>query len=289
LLCGVAACVGTDAARNVDSNACPDIDLKSDPQNCGACGKVCPPAATCSGSVCQCPGGTEPCGATCAEFTSDPANCGACGNVCSQTGVCLAGRCAESCETLTLCGQACVDLQASPLHCGECNNVCPRGHSCSSGVCACPLDTSACETGCFDLSREPSNCGACGARCGFAETCVGGVCTCTVSVAASFSGHLEPIFRTSCLGGGCHGGVRPQAGLNLSLGQAYADLVGVSATQCGARKRVTPGRPGQSYLVDKLTGVGMCFGTLMPKADAPLPQAELDAITSWICAGAPDN
>jgi hypothetical protein len=105
----------------------------------------------------------------------------------------------------------------------------------------------------------------------------------------SFSGHVQPIFTASCLGGGCHDSFRPQAALNLEPGEAYAQLVGVTATQCSARKRVTPGRPGQSYLVDKLTGIGMCSGTLMPKAGEPLPQAQLDAITSWIRAGAQNN
>jgi hypothetical protein len=39
--------------------------------------------------------------------------------------------------------------------------------------------------------------------------------------------------------------------------------------------------------MNKLLGVGTCAGTQMPEADMRMPQADLDAISAWICAGAP--
>jgi hypothetical protein len=67
-------------------------------------------------------------------------------------------------------------------------------------------------------------------------------------------------------------------------------LVDVTASQCGGkRKLVVPGSPSSSYLMQKLLDVDVCTGTQMPKAGQSLPAAQLDAISSWICAGAPNN
>jgi hypothetical protein len=66
-------------------------------------------------------------------------------------------------------------------------------------------------------------------------------------------------------------------------------MVGVDSEQCSGKKLVDPGRPSTSYLVNKLLGQGMCSGTAMPKAYMRLPQADIDAISAWICAGAPRN
>lgn len=80
-----------------------------------------------------------------------------------------------------------------------------------------------------------------------------------------------------------------QGNLDLSVGKAYAALVNVNATQCNpARKRVLPGDPAQSYLLDKMMGVDLCFGTQMPKL-GNLPNAQMTTIANWICAGAPNN
>jgi hypothetical protein len=109
-------------------------------------------------------------------------------------------------------------------------------------------------------------------------------------VNVSFSGQVQPIFSASCTNAGCHGGVKVAGNLNLTSGKAYAALVGVSTSDCsGSKKRVVPGDPAQSYLMNKLTGVGICTGTQMPKTGSNLAQAQLDTISSWICAGAQDN
>jgi len=84
------------------------IDTRTDPANCGACGKVCPsyPNATST-----CTGGT--CGYTCSKsfmrvfedcngiaadgcesnLASDQSNCGTCGKVCAEGDTCITSSC----------------------------------------------------------------------------------------------------------------------------------------------------------------------------------------------------
>jgi hypothetical protein len=84
--------------------------------------------------------------------------------------------------------------------------------------------------------------------------------------------------------------MKPKEGLALDATKAYAELVNVTASQCGGqRKLVAPGSPSSSYLLQKLLNVDVCTGTQMPKAGQSLPQKQIDAISSWICSGAPNN
>ena len=67
-------------------------------------------------------------------------------------------------------------------------------------------------------------------------------------------------------------------------------LYGIAAKECAdGRKRVLPGDPSSSYLMQKLLNVSMCSGSQMPKAGASIPNASLQAISDWICSGAPNN
>jgi hypothetical protein len=88
---------------------------------------------------------------------------------------------------------------------------------------------------------------------------------------------------------GCHAGARPAEGMSLETGKAFAELVNVASSQCGARLRVKPGAPTSSYLMDKLLGTNLCTGSQMPKAGTSIPSTQLDAIRGWICEGAPNN
>ncbi len=89
---------------------------------------------------------------------------------------------------------------------------------------------------------------------------------------------------------GCHSGAAPKQGLTLVSGMAYGSLVGVASSECGAsRKRVQPGDPSASYLMDKLLGTNLCSGSQMPKSGQGLPKAQIDTIGAWICAGAQNN
>src|SRR5947209_2420832 len=59
-------------------------DLKTDPANCGKCGKTCPMGAMCVQGSCQCPSGQSQCGATCVDLKGDLTNCGKCGTICGN-------------------------------------------------------------------------------------------------------------------------------------------------------------------------------------------------------------
>lgn len=130
--------------------------------------------------------------------------------------------------------------------------------------------------------------GACGNTCAVGQTCVSGACTCS-PVSVSYSANVQPIFTAHCNNAGCHSGPSPASGLSLAAGTSYSKLVNVTATECmDGRKRVLPGQPSVSYLVDKVMGVDLCFGTAMPKTGM-ISQAEIQTITNWICAGAQNN
>jgi hypothetical protein len=95
-----------------------------------------------------------------------------------------------------------------------------------------------------------------------------------------FASQVQPIFN-ACIN--CHpsGG-----GLNLLAGQSHASLVNKATAACGgARIRVIPGDPANSYLMAKITGVNKCSGNKMGNLNA----AELALVQGWICEGAPNN
>ena len=221
--------------------------------------------------------------------STDTANCGTCGHACTSTQICAAGVCACS-SGQTLCGGTCVSTSTDNANCGTCGHACTTGQACTAGVCTstCASGTTLCSGNCTNLLTDATNCGVCGRACGSGLSCTAGVCAgCGATV--SLSTQVQPIFTASCTTG-CHGGARPAAGMSLLSGAAYSNLVGVAASGCtGGQIRVVRGSVSTSYLVNKLTGVGMCSGSAMPFTGGPLPTAQLDLIRTWICNGAPNN
>ena len=49
-----------------------------------------------------------------------------------------------------------------------------------------------------------------------------------------------------------------------------------------SRNETASGDPRASYLVNKLTGNGLCSGSRMPKTGAALSAAEIDTVRAWI-------
>ncbi len=191
-------------------------NLKTDWENCGQCGNVCPPEpdtlpplsskwharySACNGGACNyqpaCIGMWADCnddlrvatGNGCETDTgSDPLNCGGCGVACAPGEACVYGKC--ECQ----CGSSCFHVTTDIDNCGACRSVCPGsrddaahgGPVCNDGVCdyRCDVDWADCDglsrNGCeTNLRSDPVNCGGCGIRCMGTEgqACVDGRCT----------------------------------------------------------------------------------------------------------------
>ena len=98
------------------------------------------------------------------------------------------------------------------------------------------------------------------------------------------------IFEPSCGGAGCHLGPGGTAAPVLENDEGlYERLLQVSISGT-PMPWITPGEPEESYLLRKLNDtfreVGG-FGTLMPLANMPLPDEEIELVEAWILAGAP--
>lgn len=105
----------------------------------------------------------------------------------------------------------------------------------------------------------------------------------------TLSGDVHPIFLAhDCAASSCHSGSRQREGLDLSTpATSFNTLVNVPSSTCTGRTRVTPGSVSGSYLVNKLTGSGMCGGRVMPGGGRPpLGEDEIDVIRAWIAGGA---
>jgi hypothetical protein len=266
------------------------VDLQASGSHCGSCANACGAGTICSAGSCvrgSCPAGQTSCSGACVDTQTSALDCGACGNACPAGSSCAGGTCGCA-SGLVSCGGACVDTSSSSQHCGGCNQPCSAGAACVGGACklSCAAGTTACGSACADTSRDPANCGGCGKACASGQICQAGACT-DCGPAVSFTNQVQPIFTASCTSN-CHGGNHPSGGLSLTAGSAYAELVNVTST-CGGKKQVAPRAPDASYLLNKLTGAGICSGSVMPKMGGELSAAQIALIRGWICQGAPKN
>jgi len=103
----------------------------------------------------------------------------------------------------------------------------------------------------------------------------------------SFSRDIQPIFNLHCGLAGCHGAEPGAAGLNLSAGRAYVNLVNIPSVEVPALLRVAPGDPENSYLVIKIEG-RQTVGERMPVGGILSDQA-IQLIRNWVAKGAKNN
>jgi hypothetical protein len=100
-----------------------------------------------------------------------------------------------------------------------------------------------------------------------------------------FAADVSPIL-SSCAGGElCHGGLATKS-------WPYVELVNYKAVRdtCDSSNvLVTPGSLDKSYLMHKLTGVGMCPQTNRMPMGTPLPDEKIQTIADWICQGAQND
>jgi hypothetical protein len=101
---------------------------------------------------------------------------------------------------------------------------------------------------------------------------------------AKFNGDVQPILTKKCAHPSCHG-VAKSAGLEMSSGVAYDDLVNVKSTEMPQFFRIKPGEPDSSYLVMKIEGKQQ-VGARMPLTGGPLQTKDIQMIRSWVKAGA---
>lgn len=171
--------VACGAGQAACGGAC--TELKTDPENCGACDRRCDLNESCVDGACHpaCTGDTIECDGVCVDPFHDPSHCGGCGGVCGPSEVCDSGLCSLTCGGgSTKCGSACVDVKNDPANCGACGTHCAAGEVCVNGACGlqCPPGTIQCGGQCLDTSNDPDNCGACNTTCPSGELCSAGKC-----------------------------------------------------------------------------------------------------------------
>lgn len=103
---------------------------------------------------------------------------------------------------------------------------------------------------------------------------------------AKFSDIQKNIFSQNCALSGCHTQPAPAAGMDLSQGSAYQNLVNVPSTTDSQIDRVEPGDSDNSMLIMRLEGTVM---PQMPLRGNPLPQQQINTIREWIDNGAENN
>jgi hypothetical protein len=181
---------------------CPGVGcqfIKTDPQNCGLCGNVCPTHpyanATCLDGVCSftCIKDYGDCNQYAADgcemnLVADQNHCGACGHYCTTDRICINKEC-RCTGGRTDCNGVCIDLSQNSQHCGSCGSTCRFDQICENGVCRCHYGTKECAGQCIDPLTDPRiecsgkcidpttdmlNCGGCGKVC--TAMCSGGKC-----------------------------------------------------------------------------------------------------------------
>jgi uncharacterized protein (TIGR03118 family) len=97
------------------------------------------------------------------------------------------------------------------------------------------------------------------------------------------------IFTPRC--SGCHSGFGTSLpGVqNLTAGNTFTSVVNVPSIEQPSLKRVAPGDPDHSYLVQKIEGAAGISGARMPFGGPFLTQAEIDQVRAWVAQGALNN
>jgi hypothetical protein len=108
----------------------------------------------------------------------------------------------------------------------------------------------------------------------------------STAVTSKLSDIQAKVFTLSCALSGCHGSTNNQAGLLLTAGNSFSNLVNVQSMLFSQFKRVEPSNSANSLLIKILKGE---VSPRMPFNRDPLSPAVIDSISKWIDNGAFDN
>ena len=101
------------------------------------------------------------------------------------------------------------------------------------------------------------------------------------------------IFDKSCANSACHAAPANAGNLNLTYGLSYQDMIGRvpqnPAAAAAGMKLIDPGNPENSFLLTKLMDTTPEQGARMPFNAGTLHSGKIDAIRTWIAAGAPQQ
>lgn len=186
---GKIVCVGADG-RATGLTYCDGlcVDLSSDAQHCGACGRKARENAVCTSGQDSCREGYTDCSGACVDLQSDMQHCGACGRPVTPTEsngmnrYCWKGEvwCHPSGHNAYYrdCNGSCANYDKDPKNCGSCGNAVKSGEECVDGKPQCLSGYERCAgiDGCVNLNLDSANCGACGRKCGTSQYCYGGLC-----------------------------------------------------------------------------------------------------------------
>ncbi|GBC91637.1 hypothetical protein HRbin15_00091 [bacterium HR15] len=109
-----------------------------------------------------------------------------------------------------------------------------------------------------------------------------------LQVLISFQHTIQPIFTQRCAVLGCHDSRARTADLDLSAGNAYANIVNVPSVQDPNWIRVVPGDPMRSLLYRKVSEDNPPVGSRMPLGGR-LTDEQILLIRLWIEQGARNN
>jgi len=105
-----------------------------------------------------------------------------------------------------------------------------------------------------------------------------------------FGADVQPILTANCTNTQCHDGFMPAAGLDLTAGNAYAQMVGVVSSQNAPMPLIAPADTFNSYFLHKVYGTHLAVGgsgSEMPKnPNPPLTAPELALLSLWVTEGA---
>lgn len=110
----------------------------------------------------------------------------------------------------------------------------------------------------------------------------------SLQVLVSFQHSIQPIFTQRCAVRGCHDSQARTADLDLSAGNAYANIVNVRSVQNPSWIRIVPGDPTRSLLYRKVSEDSPPVGSRMPLGGR-LSDEQIMLIRLWIEQGARDN